>query len=59
MIQLCVADFRESPKSPILNTKMVGGTGHYLNRPAAPNACLLEILGEALIAGVLAIVKKF
>jgi len=35
------------------------GTGHYLNRPAAPNACLLEILREALMAGVLAIVKKF
>ena len=37
-------DLTRPRKSVILSTKMVGGTGHYLNSPAELSSSVLELL---------------
>jgi len=44
VIRRRAADSRETRKSPILNMKMVGGTGHYLNRSNEFEMSLLGLL---------------
>jgi hypothetical protein len=42
--RLCPVDVRQRQKSPVLNTNLVGGTGHYLNSPAESKVGVLELL---------------
>jgi hypothetical protein len=44
VIRLSAADSNETRKSPILNTKMVGGTEHYLNSRIELGSGVLDLI---------------